>query len=85
MAVRVVTKNKDGRVVKMKDMKPLQGGIIVSDGYTYKGHYVMRTQSNDVFEVMDLSDPQPGYCFTGEPDLMVRILESPITVEIDGR
>ena len=86
MAIRVVSSSNDGKSIKMSEMKPMQGGVVVDDRYTnYLGDYVLRTQSKDKFEVMNLSDPQPGYSWRCESNLKIRLLKGPVTIEIDGR
>ena len=57
-------------VIKMHDMKPLQVGELLGG----IGHIVMRTASNTKFEVMDLTTPGVYQCWTGEPNLDVRLL-----------
>jgi polynucleotide 5'-kinase involved in rRNA processing len=51
--------------IQMGKMKPLQAGIIQSDGH-YKGVIIMRTASNERFEVMQLTDAGEGKCWTGQ-------------------
>jgi hypothetical protein len=52
-------------VIEMKDMKPLQVGIIVDvPSGDYHNHYVMRTASREKFEVMNLTNAGVGHCWT---------------------
>jgi len=77
------------KIVKMRDMKPLQIGMINShkinkDGYF--GRIVMRCPSKNDFQVMDLSFPREGQCWTNPNDLMVELFNSGeiITIEISN-
>ena len=71
------TKTKEIPTVKMRNMKPMQVGVVVTDDCKqgYIGRYVMRTASTEKFEVMDLSKPGQNKCWTGNPNLEVRLLE----------
>ena len=51
-------------VVQMKDMKPLQVGVVVDRGM-YEGTVVMCTATSGKQEVMNLSDPGKDRCWTG--------------------
>lgn len=51
------------QVVLMGDMKPGQIGTINSSA-AFDGVVVMRTLSEVYFEVMNLSNPGPGRCWT---------------------
>ncbi len=55
-------------VIKMRDMKPMDVGVVVQKGSSYRDHIVMRTQSEDSFEVMDLTDPEEGNGWTGNKE-----------------
>ena len=63
------------KVVLMRDMKPLQIGIVVTDGM-YKERVVMRTADVEKFEVIDLTDPGVNCCWTGNPTMTVELLPS---------
>ena len=61
-------------VVQMKDMKPFQVGVVISKG-GHKGEVVVRTADMETPEVMSLSDPTEGSCWTGgHSPLLVRLL-----------
>ena len=65
-------------IIKMRDMKPLQVGEIISTPGKYDnnvGELVMRTADEDKHEVMGLSNPQAGMCWTGGTcEVRVRLL-----------
>lgn len=67
----------------MSMMEPLEVGVIVDDSSSSNGHIVMRTASLRYFEVMDLSDPRIGGCWTVGCDIPVRIVKARITVEVE--
>ena len=70
--VRFGQKNERG-LIRMMDMKPLQVGVVI-DG-SYEGAVVMRTASMNKPEVMNLSDPSVGRCWTtGQVTMTVRLL-----------
>ena len=55
------------RVVRMKNMEPLQIGRIIDNDSPYEGDIVMRTASRNHFEVMMLSpNPGQGMCWTDD-------------------
>ncbi|MDB4461435.1 hypothetical protein N9043_00645 [bacterium] len=69
----------EDNVINMGDMKPLQVGIIVGNYHGYFGHYVMRTAAISSFEVMNLSNPREGGCWSSNTpdsscDIKVRLL-----------
>ncbi|MFA5432842.1 MAG: hypothetical protein WC319_08230 [Candidatus Paceibacterota bacterium] len=70
--------------MKMRDMEPLQFGVIV-DGLN-KGHLVMRTAAKSNFEVMDISNPEPDGWWNKEVSLMVELLPpgTEITLKVTG-
>ena len=75
--IRITTSARTGKNVKrMLDMEPLEIGTIVKTNRdsTQAGHVVMRTSSTRHFEVMDLTDPKVGGCWTNEPSKMVELL-----------
>jgi hypothetical protein len=65
--LKIVEENgkRNDRIVEMKDMKPLQVGIVVDD-LKYKGHFVMRSQAVEHVEIIDLSSPSPGNGWSGK-------------------
>ena len=73
---------EDSKIIYMRDMKPLDIGIITSSSSSYCGKVVMRTVSSRVehFEVMLLTNPHEGGCFIinnnapTKNDLKVRLL-----------
>lgn len=60
-------------IIKMKDMKPLQVGIIINS-IKFKDHYVMRTASINQYEIMDLTAPKEQGCWTKEHNQTIRLL-----------
>lgn len=67
--------NPEGpKIVKMCDMPPCSIGRVVDRG-NYEGVLVMRTASQEVGEVMNLSNPGPDKCWTGIPYTQVRLLK----------
>jgi hypothetical protein len=72
---------KDENLIQMKDMKPLQVGVMVNNG-----HIVMRTAGLDHFEVMNLSYPNEDACWVGNPNHYthpVRLLPSGTKISIE--
>lgn len=64
---------KESRVVKMSEMKPLQVGRVIDEGFTM-GHIVWRTASTGKFEVVDLSRYGQDSCWTKDnPGLKFRL------------
>ncbi len=77
-------KGKD-TIIPMRDMKPLQVGIIESDGCGgCEGHYVQRTAATTHFEVMDLTGAGVDSCWAGAPTCRVRLLhpDESITIKL---
>ena len=70
------------RIVPMKDMKPLEIGIIVEKGSNYIGNYVLRTAYTSNFEVMDLSNPGEDSCWTEPEEIKVELLSEMDTLVI---
>ena len=63
------------RIIPMNMMKPLDIGRLIDD--PYEGHIVMRTASDQCPEVMDLTDPHSGSCWSGVlPNTKVKLLPS---------
>tara|TARA_R110000850_G_scaffold268104_1_gene399348 strand:- start:186 stop:452 length:267 start_codon:yes stop_codon:yes gene_type:complete len=64
-------------LIKAKDMKPMQIGIVRQESMgDVNGHIVMRTQTSGSFELMDLSRPRPDSCWSiGGPSFMVELLK----------
>ena len=60
----------------MSDMKPLEVCVVVAhnDTYGYAGEVVMRTASAAGFEVMSVSKPRQGHCWSLQTWLTVREL-----------
>lgn len=71
----VTEETKKGKIVQMKDMKPLEIGVIVDHEPSYAGTYVMRTASTKKFEVMNLSKPGPDKCSDSDARWEARLLE----------
>lgn len=73
---------KQDRIIKMSEMKPMQVGQM-ANGSPNEGHYVMRSVSMDHFEVMDLTDRS---CWSGHNRYTynVRLLDpsESITIEL---
>ena len=77
-------------IKKMSEMLPLEVGIITSDIIrSYVGRFVMRTQSTEHFEVMDLSDMSSDCNWSMRKNqsirldtIMVQILPKGTVVEI---
>jgi hypothetical protein len=66
---------EETKIIPMRDMEPLDIGIVIEEDGGYRDSIVMRTASPYSFEVMDLSHPGADGCWTGEPTLEVRLLE----------
>ena len=60
----VVKENGDHNNIPMGDMKPLQVGIISDADESSNGEYVMRTASDEHFEVFSLSRARQSGCWT---------------------
>ena len=77
-----IIKEQTKDTIKMRDMKPFDIGI-VQGSVIYSGHTVMRTASQDTFEVMDLTDPGKSHCFDAKVDRLVKLLppDECVTVE----
>ena len=60
--------------LKMTGMAPLQVARICDEGSAYNGDIVMRTASENNFEVFNLSSPGQGKCWTAEVVIMVNLL-----------
>lgn len=71
--LEIIGDSKDIKVIPMKDMKPLQVGVVVEHG-DYEGDIVMRTYSSFKFEVMDLTSPRTDMCWTDGSTVKVRLL-----------
>jgi hypothetical protein len=71
-----------GNPIPMREMEPCQIAII--DDTEWNGYIVMRTESLDKFEVMNLSHPWPGGCWDDGSAMLVRPLPkgSKITLEV---
>jgi hypothetical protein len=50
-------------IIPMRDLMPLQAGVIFSDIHYAAGSLVIRTASEEKFEVISLSNPKPGSCW----------------------
>jgi len=74
--------SRDIDTIPMNQMKPLQVAEIVR-GTTHKGDIVMRTASEDTFEVMNLTRPGPDVCWNAVSDsVIVQLIKYSITIEI---
>lgn len=61
---------ESARAIEMRKLKPCQVAQINSAGNLF-GEFVMRTASEDNFEVMSLSDPGVNCCWEGNPTIKV--------------
>jgi len=66
----------------MKNMPPCSLACIIEG--QYKGHIVLRTASQNTCEVMNLTEPDADFCWTGKPLTTVKMLEpgEKITLEV---
>lgn len=85
--IKIKTKKIDKRFIPMSEMKPMQIGTIIShpdNPNMYWDHVVMRTQSLEKFEIMDLSTMCPDKCWLYKNSTMVDIwpVGSTITLEV---
>lgn len=74
--------NTNPNIIQMCNMKPLQVGRIVEKYDKNYGNLVMRTASRDNFEIMDLSCPGEGECWTTLEHISVELLPPGEAVEI---
>jgi len=80
-------KKKNLPVISMSKLEPLQVAIVVDDnGSGSYNHVVMRTASEDEFEVMDLTVPGIDRCWTTPNNVAVSLLEpgEVVTLEISN-
>jgi len=79
--VKIEKEGKEEKVIPMSEMKPCEVGIILDADY--HGNIVMRTQSSEVFEVMNLTNFKEGECWSSPKcPLKVQLLNAEITVKI---
>jgi hypothetical protein len=78
-----VLSDKDENVVEMRNMKPMQIGKILPTE-PYAGDIVMRTQSTDTFEVMNLTNYADNTCWTHKPTIKVRLYTKPKTIIVSN-
>ena len=75
--IKLISKQATKPIAKTKpmyEMRPLEVCVVVAN-CSYDDHVVMRTASITHFEVMNLTDPRPDYCWTGRlANLAVREL-----------
>ena len=74
--IRIIEQKKETnpKTIPMSEMKPLQVGMIITDGLSCTGHYVMRTAHSFRREVMDISDPGTGMCWEDGDGIQVCLL-----------
>jgi len=58
---------------KMSEMQPGEIARIVDPNWGYAGTLVMRTLSTGKFEVMNLSKPKAGECWTNKEDAPLKV------------
>lgn len=82
MSINFVNAKKGyNKVVKINELKPLQIGIVQSNG-----DIVMRTQSCEHYEVMNLSNPiVNGHYDDDDLDIDVEISDITFSLEINNR
>lgn len=89
--ITIDTDRPKKHVVMMYEMKPLAVGIIQDPSMRETdGGFVMRTASTDSPEVISLSSPGEGMCWTWDPnnanhsgpDIPVEIINAEITIKI---
>lgn len=89
---KISYQEKNEEVVPMRDMKPLEIGVIQGRDTGLEGRVVMRTASTSKFEVFDLSKFKPDCCwtikfgdlYTKGPSIPVRLFrpEEEVTLKI---
>jgi hypothetical protein len=69
----------------MYELKPMEIAVII-EACSYKGDYVMRSQSVDAGEVINLSNPIPGMNWGLDSSLLVRKLapEEQLTITLSN-
>ena len=80
-----VTADNKTKVLKMCDLEPCQLAVIVDDAsLSWNGCLVMRTACPDKFEVMNLSHPKKGNCWSKRCVLKVNLLPkgTKVTLEV---
>lgn len=72
----------DNLLTTLRSMKPLQIATFI--GGAYNGEIIMRTASEDTFEVMSISKPSIGRCWSSLAGQRVRLLRKgeSVTVKI---
>lgn len=70
-------------IVEMKDMKPLQWGVIVSMK-KYIGHIVMRTADSCNVEIINLTTFKENSCWAGASSIKVKIGKGPLNLTIEN-
>ncbi len=79
---------ENGTLISMADMWPLQIGRVIKAKYLYApyiGCIVMRTASEEKFEIMNLSDPGPTKCWSTHPEpdaYLVQLLPPDTRIEL---
>lgn len=83
---KIVANSEKKRIVRMCDMEPGQIGVVEDENSSIEnGTIVMRTLSNSLAEVMNMSEPRRDNCWTGTfPNTRIRLFEpgTRITLEI---
>jgi hypothetical protein len=69
--INLKVRDNKKKTVKMDEMVPFDVGMIV--GGSYDGAIVMRTASENAFEVMDISKRIPDRCWTKGTSHRVRL------------
>lgn len=81
MSTTTVKIEQEGKVISMSEMKPCEVAKIVDE--RHHGNIVMRTQSSEVFEVMNLTNFKKDRCWSSPScPLKVQLLNAEITVKI---
>jgi len=73
---------EEPKVIRMRDMKPLQVGRITDSTSSYNGCVVMRTADKRNFEVINLSSMEPSDCWVDVCDIGVVLLKKGETLEL---
>ena len=84
MSIKLLDEAPAGATIKMSELKPLQGAVIVDFTSSHRGEVILRTASTNRFEAMCLSDPRPGNSWTTGCNLLVAPLAGPLVMQIDG-
>lgn len=74
------------RLINMRDMKAWQVAVVTDNGSSCNGEIVMRTASENQFEVISLSDPKENHSWTTPNGVKVRLLApgESVTVQLSN-